>query len=213
MSGESGCTAALFRSRALCSQLFQWDSHCSLRETVKCFCSEEKNIFLCTHQETYSWSIMSQLQFLFFQTTFGACISLNTTCFLPDYYNRSEEFKVSATHTAATFMYISSHKPELSFITGQKQTSSQRDARGHSVGNSLKLKHWSKYGVCASSASLTWCFNNCLKDVCGLNTTLTCPVHTLQTQQVLPLYSSYNRTIFIMGAKIKMLCLIIRNLS
>lgn len=126
MSGESGCTAALFRSRALCSQLFQWDSHCSLRETVKCFCSEEKNIFLCTHQETYSWSIMSQLQFLFFQTTFGACISLNTTCFLPDYYNRSEEFKVSVTHTAATFMYISSHKPELSFITGQKQTSSQR---------------------------------------------------------------------------------------
>lgn len=190
------------RRRALCFQLFQWDTYCSLGETVKCFCTEEKNIFLCIYQETYSWSIMGQLQLFFFQTTFGAYISLNTTsvsCLITTTEVKSS--KLARPTQQPHSCNISSHKPELSFITGQKQTSSQRDARGHSVGNSLKLKHWSKYGVCASSASLTWCFNNCLKDVCGLNMTLTCPVHTPQAQQVY------------YGAKIKMLCLVMRNLS
>lgn len=182
---NSFCLITCTRSRALCFQLFQWDTYCSLGEIVKCFCTEEKNIFLCIYQETYSWCIMGQLQFCFFKTTFGACISLNTTsvsCLITTAEGKSS--KLARPTQQPHSCNISSHKPELSFITGQKQTSSQRDARGHSVGNRLKLKHWSKYGVCASSASLTWCFNNCLKDVRGLNITLTCPVHTLQAQQV-----------------------------
>lgn len=76
---------------------------------------------------------------LFFQTTFGACISLNATsvsCLITTTEGKSS--KLARPTQQPHSCNISSHKPELSFITGQKQTSSQRDARAHSVGNRLK---------------------------------------------------------------------------
>lgn len=105
-------------------------------------------MFLHWRKEHFSLYIPRNLQlirngsatiFCFFQTTFGACISLNTTsvsCLITTTEVKSSKLArpTQQPHTCN----ISSHKPELSFITGQKQTSSQRDARGHSVGNSLK---------------------------------------------------------------------------
>lgn len=104
-------------------------------------------MFLHWRKEHFSLYIPRNLQLmhngsaaiLFFQTTFGACISLNTTsvsCLITTTEGKSS--KLARPTQQPHSCNISSHKPELSFITGQKQTSSQRDARGHSVGNRLK---------------------------------------------------------------------------